>query len=456
MKPQIAARLIAYFEHPRAFYAILLIGLVVRAGLLFLVADIPLGSDALSYHKMAIGLLGGGHLETFFPPGLALYLATVYRFFGASFLVGRASMLFWYIVLSSFLYLLTSTIVPGRKRANLAVIILACYPSFVWQSVEPLSQLPASACLLAGCYLLLRVTQSHRLLTATILGLVLAALALTRSSSVLLVGLAPIYVWRNTKDWRIPIAVLVVAGGCIFGWVVKAHELTGRYFLINEANAMNFFLGNNPYTPLYKTWWLSSHGSVEEGVPVAFTQLYAEIRSLPMPEQEQRLRQLSIEHVATRPDLFAVRTFSRVRSYFAFDTGTGSSARQNYGSGRMSSLMLVAMEATFFLSITVLTIVFLVRFAKFDPAFNGFLLLLSASLAYASPYWVSFSHPTYHIPVVPILTVFASCMLADAAKEGAKDCWASLTKRRRVVLLVSLALLIAIQIEWIAANAARA
>ena len=35
--------------------------------------------------------------------------------------------------------------------------------------------------------------------------------------------------------------------------------------MVNEANSVNFFIGNNPYTPLYKTWWFGSHGEGEPG-----------------------------------------------------------------------------------------------------------------------------------------------------------------------------------------------
>jgi hypothetical protein len=40
---------------------------------------------------------------------------------------------------------------------------------------------------------------------------------------------------------------------------------------------------NNPYTPFYRAWWLSSHRAGEPVVPAEYSALLTEIQRLPLP-----------------------------------------------------------------------------------------------------------------------------------------------------------------------------
>ena len=135
-------------------YAVIGVGVLLRIAVLLYLGRFPLGSDALVYHEMALSILHGEDFSPYYPPGLPQVLAFVYRLLGESELVGRATSLVWYVIFSVVLYRLAGTIFT-RKVANLTVLAFAIFPAFVWQSIEPLTQLPTATCLLAIVYLTL-------------------------------------------------------------------------------------------------------------------------------------------------------------------------------------------------------------------------------------------------------------------------------------------------------------
>ena len=96
--------------------------------------------------------------------------------------------------------------------------------------------------------------------------------------------------------------------------------MTGRFVMIDDSNAQNFFFSNNAHTPLYNT---CRGGPVAWSVPPQFTQLEQEIDCQPPPERQQTWRRLAIQHILSRPDLFLLRTFNRFRAFFCFPIHRG-------------------------------------------------------------------------------------------------------------------------------------
>ena len=297
-------------------------GLALRIVVLGQLSVYPLRSDGLSYHKMALQLLAREDFSPYWPPGVPYYLALSYRLFGANELVGRTSMLVVYMALAGLLYVLARE-VSGRKAANLCLAVFSVYPTFVHQSVEPLTQLPTAACLVAIAYLVIRMCKQPTWRASLLLGFVLGCAALVRASSLLLALGVPAYVLIRTRKTALAITPLAISFAIVSLWLFKAHRMTGHVVIINYANSRNLFLGNNAYTPLYKTWWLGSHAGSEGAVPPEFDAMIEAIRANPPHVQGKLYTRYAMEHVFSRPDLFLVRTASRLRTYFAFDTYTG-------------------------------------------------------------------------------------------------------------------------------------
>jgi len=443
-----------------AIWYVLLFGLIIRIIALYFASKSPLASDALSYHIMAEHLTRNGIFVPWFPPGLPYYISLWFSLFGISEFVSRISIIVLYAMTAGVLYLLTLKL-SNRRAANIAVCIITLLPQFVLQSVDPLSQLPTALCLLSMVYLsvLLIEARSKTIVrfAVPVIGLVLGWAVLVRPSCLVLTLVVPLYLLYRTKRIWIGLLPFLIAVAILSAWLYKADKMLGRFIAINEANTANFFFGNNPYTPLYKTWWFGSHGSDTTLVPGGFTAMYDSVTSLPPKERDAAFRKIVLRHIGARPDLFVMRTASRIRTYFAFDYSTGSSLRGFYSFSTPMSLLAIAVDTLFYFLTTALVILFFATRKNYNITSNQMVLVLGIMICYSFPYWLSFSHPNYRFPIVPFLAVLAGIAADDLLRSGKASLLQVLhlpPKHRRILIAV-LVLFCYIQIEWIFFNLSR-
>lgn len=445
------ARTIWHFmELGSTTFALIGFGLVIRIVILTIFARLPLASDALSYHKMALQLLSNKDFPPYWPPALPYFLSFFYYIIGASEFIGRASMLLFYLIFSFSIFLLTREISSGRA-ANLTVSIFSIFPTFIYHSVETLTQLPTATYLVIAAYLVILIKKKMHWSYPILLGVTLALLVLTRASSIILVVLIPLYLFIKTKRLGSSLLPLLVSLIIVFGWVIKVNQMTGRWIMVNEANSVNFFIGNNPCTPLYKTWWFGSHGKGSPDVPTAYTEMLSSIRSNPPETQDKLFLQTALDHVASRPDLFLIRTANRIRNYFAFDTFTGSAIIKNYSTNKLLGLMIIILDALFYCAIMIFAMRYLFDLHSVSHQLENVVLLLALAACYAMPYWVSFSHPTYHFPIVPLFGILAAVFienLMDIRQKKISWSWMPSGKRKYILFLAVLIFFFS-QIEWV-------
>ena len=380
-------------------------------------------------------------MSFYWPPGLPLYLAFFYTLSGAAPIVGQMAMILLYLGFSATVHLLGQEL-ANRRAANLAVLIFAVYPAFIFYSIEPLTQLPTALCLLATVTLLLRVLRGAGWLAWLGLGLFVGVMILTRPSNLPFLGLIPLYlIWRG--HWRAALGVGLSALILILGWSIKGYEVSGRFILVNHANARNFFLGNNPYTDTYRTWWFGSHQTVEEGAPPEFVALGDQIATLEWYARDAEYTRLALDHIRARPDLFLIRSLSRVRTFLAFDVVLGA------GLGKLG-LGLIGLNALFYCATLALSCLLVFSLGRTDLPREPVLVMLLAGGAYAAPYFISFSHPTYNLPLAALAGVLAAVGLQRMIDRPARDLWHAVwaSRWRRVALIATLAGLAFIQVEW--------
>jgi 4-amino-4-deoxy-L-arabinose transferase-like glycosyltransferase len=421
------------------------LGVLLRLIGLYLVSGLALASDWLSYHKVALQLVHKVKFHPFWPPGLPYYLSFFHYLFGESELVARACMILLYLMLSVFLFLLAKEMY-NRKTANIAVLIFSVFPSFIYHSVTPVAQMPMAVILIAVAYFAIRSKQNISWICSIFLGLLLGIGVLVRPSSLLLLLFLPLYFVVTKRRFLLPSIMVISAILLVFLWIVKAYKMTGEFVMINSANSMNFFFGNNQWTPLYKTWWLGSHRSEDDEYKV----FLEGIRKNPPSVQERLYKQHAIEHILSRPDLFLLRTLSRFRVYFAFDTTPGATLIKGYDIDKKIGLGLIMADAIFYLSIASLAILFLFLPPTMFGDRGTIGILIGIVIIYSLPYWVAFSHASYHFPVVPILGIFAVISGTRLLNEPG-DIWRHITssRRRKYLALFGMILFVYIQIEWI-------
>jgi hypothetical protein len=394
----------------KAFTIILAVGILVRLAFLFWLADKPLVSDAVNYNGMSNQLLNGESFVPYWPPGLPLYLAVVHKLFGPAAIVARLAMLPFYLGTSVFVYRSAVLVTASQTAGNIALGFLALSPASIHASAEPLTQLPAAMCITIVAYCLIRLESTLSRGEMLLLAFSAAYLALIRPSSLLLIAMLPLYLLWRTRKWLPALTVAAAAIVVVGSWIGYIYEKTGRLVKINTANAANFYLGNNSYTPVYRTWWLGSHHTPPE-VPIGFVQQTAQIMELDARAQEAEFSRVAREHIRQHPELFLLRTLNRVCTYFAFDTFAGAYLMGNYGVPKLLGLATIAVDAFIYILIAVGSVLYFTipraREARTVP-----FALVGLSLLYALPYFFAFSHPSYHFPIEPLLMILSSGFFA--------------------------------------------
>jgi 4-amino-4-deoxy-L-arabinose transferase-like glycosyltransferase len=453
MLQRIRKGLLDALDHPRAPVAIIGAGLVIRLVVLVLFAGTPLDGDGRSYHDTAQSLASGVDYEPHWPPGLPLFLSIAYRV-NDSMVVGRAMMLLVYLAFCA-LVLDLGRRLAGPRTANAALAAFAVTPIFIWSSVTPLTQLYSATLALGVVAFADRCRQRQSLSRNTaLLGLCLAGLLMTRPSNAGIAALIPLYLFWRTRRWQVLVIPAVIVVLVVGAWSAKAHAMTGRFVFINDANSQNIFYGNNPWTPTYRTWWFGSrHKEDGDAVPEGYEQEIKEIAAEPMAKRDKLFVKKALDHIAARPDLFVVRTASRVRTFAAFETYTSAQMARR---SKLLGAATLALDASLY--------VLLIGLAIFFPALRAagpsaperdrvgdpeiVLLLLLVAFLYALPYFVVFSHPTFHFTAVPLVSLLGAAVGVRVLDGGWKPLWAALTSRRRIAVALGYAFFFFVQIEW--------
>ncbi|MBA7583747.1 hypothetical protein ES708_25695 [subsurface metagenome] len=392
-------------------------------------------------------LLRGEAFETFRAPGLSLWLAGWYSLFGAGQLAAMLSLPPFHLALGVAVYLYTAQKINPRA-ALIALAIVTFYPALVFHSVWPLTQVPLAAILVLALYLL---DGEHGLPHILCAGLLLGLAVLIRPNSITLIPAFGLIFLLNGNTRILPRTALLAAVALTPAllWSAREYRQTGNVVFINYTNSMNFYLGNNRYTPLYKTWWFGSHGEGEREVPPDFSAELNRIDSLPLNTRNRIYLHLALAEITAHPLIFTVRTLSRIRSFFAFDSYTGTVAISRFGGGKPLGALLLALDMLFYLTIMAASLFLYCGNGKELRDNPVALWVCVIVLAYAFPFWLAFSHPTYHLPIMPLLAVPASATLDKIS--GNPTIWADSIYRLKTnfKLLSALVILALIQLEWV-------
>lgn len=436
-------------DDPRAARSIIAVGFAIRLLALAVVARFPLDGDGASYHETAQHLAHGDRYDPHWPPGLPLFLSLGLRVHDHE-LVSRLMMLIVYGVFCA-LILDIGKRLDGRRTANAALAVFAVTPIFIWSSVTPLTQLFSATTALGVVACAFRCRQGESVMrNAIILGVSLSFLMLTRPSNMGIALVVPLYLLWKTRRWQtvvMPILVMVIAIGA---WSAKARAMTGRTVFVNDANSQNIYYGNNRWTPLYRTWWFGSrHRADGDEVPDGYQKDYDEIESLPLDQRDRAFMQKATDHIKDRPDLFVIRSLARIRTFAAFETFTSAQIARR---SKVLGALTLALDAALYLLIIGLAILLPgARKTKPEPPAGSselVRLLLLVSLSYALPYFVVFSHPTYHFTDVPLIGLLGAVAIARTLDHGFRGLWEALSRRGRIGIALGGVAFFLIQIEW--------
>lgn len=429
-----------FLDHRTAWMTIVGVALVLRLLLVWQLHNEPFYGDSLYYHQVATDIAQGDSYSSYWPPGLPLFEAVVIKVFGTGTLAIRLSMIVWFLLFCRLLYNLLNRM-HSRVAANIGLIIVSVYPAFIYQSVEPLTQLPTATLLLAMFFGMYRFLGGGRRWVWYI-GLALGLVILFRPSTGLFFVLVPSLIFLQSKKIVAPTIVAGISIAIVSLWIWRVTENSGRFVPINEANSRNFYLGNNAWTPHYKTWLYGSRWVYSAENPEGFRNEIKQISDLPPAERSGAFTKAGFTEIKNRPGIFLWRSLSRLRVYFAFDTFAGSQvfARKGY---RPFGYMVLSLDAMLYIGICLTWLAFLFRGRKLELDRRYMQLTFFFVVAYTLPYLISFSHPNYHLPVIPFLLLPGAVFLATALRDGTFR-WRGGWKWKVAAMLFLL-----VQVEWV-------
>lgn len=399
----------------RWWAAVMSAAILLRALVAFvLLGRMPLVSDARDYFELASQLAAGGtHQPYYWPPGESMVLAGTFALFGRSLLAARLVTLAMSVATVALCALLAREL-AGVRAARVAGWIGALYVPAVLLCGQTYAQHLAALCLAAVAYFGLRAVRERRLAFYALAGAALGLGCLTRPS---MMSVAPVVaigwglVGRRRRTSLAPVAMgaaLAAAVVLVLVVPVQMHDAeAGAGWTLSTNNERNLFLGNNPYTPDYKTSHLGQR-SLDELPPE--TRAYLE-SFYDRPDARKAMEHEAISFMVRHPLRTAVRTLNRTTSFWGFDYVASREIQHWLGAGTRTALPLLAAEAGTYLAVAVLAIVGFFAFGRGShPSWRAWLVALA--LAYEAPYALAFSGGTYHFPVVPLLVPFAALALS--------------------------------------------
>lgn len=415
----------------RYWVNLITVAAIVRIGVVFLFLDsMPLVGDAISYSDEGKKLLANfpGETAYFWPPGLPYVLALIYGVFGDGIVVSRVSAIILSVLNTVMVGLLSGKVLKDPRAVRLSGWIAAFYPPDVMMAGQTYSQHLATLCLLLTAFWLLIGYERKRWWYFALAGLALGWGSLTRPSmqsiGLVLLILLILVLWRSPSvastdrfRWILPGSFAFVLGtvGCVLP-VMYYNASHGAGWTVSTNNERNLFLGNNPYTPHYKTSQFGQRGldQVELEVSAYLREIYDR------DDARQAMMREALRYITEHPFITLWRTINRIRAFWGFDYIMSREIQVYYGMGLKALGLLLTIEGGGYCVVMLLILTGLVC-AWHEVRLHGSIVMILMVIGYQLPYAVAFSGGTYHFPVMGLLVPFAGVTLARALNGGIRN-----------------------------------
>jgi hypothetical protein len=400
-------------------------------------------------------LHGHAHQAYYWPVGTSYVIAAGYWVFGIHPWVARLVM-----IALSVGSVVTTTLIARRllrdtRAALLAGWTLALFPEMIMQAAQPdsfdLTLLGVNLTVLFA----LRAWQRGRVLdyAAAGVGLGIAALARPSTLSLLLaMGIfAAILLRRRHQEGQptglgrvaVGSAVLLACTAAVITPALAHNSADHAGLTLSTNNEQNLWLGNNRYTPNYKTYYLGQHPLSDFSPEVRNYMRPFVYGTHPTRAQRSADFDEAKGFIEDHPAVSLLRTTNRVRSFWTFDYSLANEFRTDWGKGAKVEAVGLLPEVGGYMLLGLLVIIALV-FARdlFRPGALWFLIATIA--AFALPYAIVYGAGRWNYPELGLLAVLAGAgavWLIDTP-----DRWRRLVSSR--VFWIALVVFMLVQAEY--------
>lgn len=414
----------------KSLWALLALGAMVRVVLLvgFDGADLHI-VDEQHYNALAVNLvntgryaLDGGELTSIRPPLYPAFLAAVYSIAGLeNFTAVRALQMLLGLLLVVQVFRLGQLLYDDRVAVGAAAAV-CFYPSLLGYEnlllTETLSAL--LACTMCVCVAQFLRTSAWRHLVA--LGLVWGVAALTRSVFYLFPPFLAVFLWFALRNRRVGYRLAAIAtatlvfAAVLAPWSIRNTLLHKTFVTVDVMGGRNFMMGNYEHTPLSRAWdAISMNGEQAWHRVLADADPQAYAAAATQGQRDKLAMSYGLHYAIEHPALTAQRCAVKFLNFWQLErTMVAAISRGNWR--QVSTPELIGWTVLFFGSYAVLFALSVVGFATTlprDRRLRIFLFLMTAFVCAA--HTATFGHSRYHIPLVPLLAVFAAAAVVHRA-----------------------------------------
>jgi 4-amino-4-deoxy-L-arabinose transferase-like glycosyltransferase len=410
--------------HPLAW--ILLFGALLRAGLWYSWGDPALFSDdERDYRQLAARLVLTGEYAdirgvpfSLRPPLYPAAIAGVYRCLGLQNVDAVRAFQAGISLLTVLLVYRLGIMAYSRQVALWAAGLCCFYPSLIGYTNLLLSETLFTFLLTAFTWLVLEAIDRQGIGLLVAAGVTMGLAALTRSIQLVFLPLLALYVfvcWRTAWGRRFLAASTVTAAFVltIAPWAVRNTRLHKTLTFIDVMGGRNAMMGNYEYTPLERSWATFSD---VKGEKTWFHVLYRE-HEIPSPVTQGQLDKIALRHaiefIWTNPWLTAKRSVVKFFNFWQLERELLAAAREGYFtslSARSQLLLAVVICGSYAM------VLFAAVFGSCcvppgDARMHWFLVI--SILFPCAVHTMIFAHSRYHLPVIPLLTVYAAAAITN-------------------------------------------
>ncbi len=409
----------------RRLAGILLLALLLRIGVCWFFQGVGLQVwDERDYNQIAVNLATSGEFAfepgqpiSLRPPLYPAMLAAVYSVAGVeNYPAVRIVQVGLGLALVCLCYMLGCELLT-RRTGLWAASLSAFYPSLVIYTGFLLTELQFATLLAAGCLAAVRSFRNQSFSWLALSGVLLALGALTRSALwPFPIVMVPFLVatWPGSLTRRMAAAVVFCLAfvSVLTPWAVRNTRLQQALTIVDCMGGRNLMMGNYEYTPTFRAW-----SAIEEQGERAWFNVLKRAdplaRNVTQGQLDKRAMRYAAHYMAAHPIQTAQRDLVKFFNFWGLEREILAGVTRGFY-GTFSSVALLGLTATL-LGSYALAILFGVYGCVVAPPIQwrsrAFLVLMIAVICGA--HTLTFGHSRYHLPVMPLVLVFASIAIVE-------------------------------------------
>ena len=434
----------------RLLVALFALGLVVRLVVLWNTSGLEAKiADERDYVRLADGILAGrgfvsdsGQPTSLRPPLYPALVAGTWSVAGPRNMQAVRAVQIVLAALTAWLVFELGRRAFDSRVGAWAAIVVWLYPELVFFNFTILTETLYTLLLVASVLLSVMLVQKPRASTAVACGLALGLGTLTRSVLwPLPFVLCPLlaFMVQGSLRHRVAVPALVLAGYAVVitPWAVRNTRLQGVVTIVDTMGGMNLRMGNYEHTPNERMWDAASIEGERNWVYALSQEGHPAGAAITEGQKEKWAQRKAIEYMLANPGVTVRRAFIKFSDFWGLErTFIAGLQHGLYSPPRWFGILgagLVLLSCTSVLLFGVAGL-WLVR-----PGWRAHVLLLLPVSAIMVAHTIVFGHPRYHVPLVPILALYA-CAVVPAFLSGAL--------RRDLVALGTFASAAALLLIW--------